>query len=88
MAAETPTHITHDDAHLIDHERAYKGFNVLLRWCMTLLAAGISFLTLWFATSSGFVGSAVVGLVILFVGYGFLVRGEAHRPPSDFSPDH
>ena len=88
MAAGSSFTPDQDNPDLVAHERTYKAFNILLRWCMTLLAAGISFLTLWFATSSGFVGSAVVGLVILFVGYGFLVRGEAHKPPSDFNPDH
>lgn len=72
---------------LIAHEKAYKGFNVLLRWCMTLLAAGISFLTLWFATGTGFWGASVVGLVVLFLGYGFLVKGETDKPVDDFSPD-
>jgi len=65
---------------LVAHERAYKGFNVLLRWCMVLLASTITWLTLWFATPAGFVGGTFVGLVLLVGGYVGLVRHEAHQP--------
>ena len=41
---------------------------------------GISFLTLWFATSAGFIGGAIIGLVVLFGGYNFLVKHEEHQP--------
>jgi len=68
------------DPQLIAHERAYKGFNVLLRWCMVLLAATITWLTLWFATPAGFAGGAVTGLGLLIAGYAFLVRHEEHQP--------
>ena len=80
MATGSPFTPNPNDPQLVDHERTYKGFNILLRWCMTLLAASISFLTLWFATSAGFVGGAVIGLVVLFLGYRFLVQHEAHQP--------
>ena len=68
------------DPELVAHERTYKAFNILLRWCMTLLASTIAFLTLWFATSAGFIGAAVVGLIVLFVGFQVLVRHEEHQP--------
>ena len=80
MAAETPFSPNPNDPILVEHERTYKGFNILLRWCMTLLAAGLSFLTLWFATSAGFIGGAVTGLIVFFLGYNFLVRNEEHKP--------
>lgn len=69
-----------NDPDLLAHERTYKGFNILLRWCMTLLGATLAFLTLWFATGAGFIGGAVVGLLILFVGYSVVVKHEEHQP--------
>lgn len=79
MASGSPFSPNPNDPLLVDHERTYKTFNIILRWCMTLLAAGISFLTLWFASSAGFIGGAIVGLVVLFVGYNFLVKHEEHQ---------
>ena len=71
---------------LIAHERTYKVFNVLLRWCMVLLAATISGLTLWLATPAGFVGGVVVALLLLLGGYLFLVRHETHQPLDPWQP--
>jgi len=65
---------------LVAHERTYKVFNVLLRWCMVLLASSITGLTLSFATSAGIWGGTVVGLIILALGYLFLVKHEEHQP--------
>ncbi|MDB5444249.1 MAG: hypothetical protein JWP86_2847 [Phenylobacterium sp.] len=69
-----------NDPELISHERTYRVFNILLRWSMTLLAAGISFLTLWFATGAGFVGATIIGLIVFVGGYYFLVKHEEHQP--------
>ena len=80
MATGSPFTPDPADPELVDHERTYKAFNILLRWCMTLLAATIAFLTLWFATAAGFIGGAVIGLGVLFVGWNFLVRHEEHQP--------
>ena len=68
------------DQQLVAHERTYEIFNVLLRWCMVLLAGTITGLTLAFATSAGIVGGGLVGLLILAVGYVVLVRREEHQP--------
>ena len=72
--------LTPHDPELTAHERTYKTFNVILRWCMVLLATTISALTLWFATPAGFWGALVVGLIIFFGGYAFLVRHEQRQP--------
>jgi hypothetical protein len=80
MAAGSPFIPNPTDQDLVAHERTYKAFNILLRWSMTLLAASISFLTLWFATATGFIGGLVVGIVVFVLGYNFLVRHEAHQP--------
>ena len=47
------------DPELVAHERTYKAFNILLRWCMVMLASVISGLTLWFATPAGFAGRGI-----------------------------
>ena len=73
-------HQSQPDPQLLAHERTYKVFNVLLRWCMVLLASTITGLTVWFATPAGFAGGAAVGLVLLVAGYLFLVRHEEHQP--------
>ena len=62
------------------HERTYHGFSILLRWCMLGLATAITTLTLWFATSAGFLGGLVVGIVVFAVGYAILVRHEEKQP--------
>lgn len=80
MATGSPFTPNSNDPELVAHERTYKAFNILLRWCMTLLAASISFLTLWFATAAGFIGGAVIGLIVFYLGWNFLVRHEAHQP--------
>lgn len=77
---------TQQDADLVSHERAYKGFNVLLRWCMALLGSGLLMLTLWFATGTGFFGSLVVGLVAFALSYYFLVRHELRQPLDVWRP--
>lgn len=69
-----------NDPELVAHERTYKAFNILIRWSMTLLAAGISFLTLWLATDAGFLGGAVTGLIVFVLAWNFLVRHEEHQP--------
>ena len=75
-----------NDPQLVQHEQTYKAFNIIMRWRMTLTAAVLSFLTLWFATRAGFIGAAVVGLIILYLGYNFLVRNEAHKPLDVWQP--
>lgn len=64
------------DQELVAHERTYEVFNVLLRWCMVLLASTITGLTLSFATSAGLLGGSLVGLILLAVGYVVLIRHE------------
>jgi F0F1-type ATP synthase assembly protein I len=65
---------------LVARERTYHAFNMLIRWSMVLLASGILWLTLWFATSAGFWGGTLVGVVAFVAGYYFVIRHEAHQP--------
>ncbi len=62
------------------HERTYHAVNVLLRWCMLLLAVSITTLTLWFATPAGFWGGTIVGVVLFVLGYWLMVRHEEKQP--------
>jgi len=67
---------------LLAHEQTYHGFSVLLRWCMLGLATVIPTLILWFATSAGFWGGLIAGIVVFAVGYMILVRHEEKQPLS------
>ena len=69
-----------NDPELVTHERTYKAFNILIRWSMVHLASTITFLTLWFATGAGFLGAAVIGVVVFVLGWTLLVRHEEHQP--------
>ena len=68
------------DPELVNHERTYKAFSILIRWSMLLIGDAIVVLTLWFATSAGFVGAAVAGLIVFVLGYIFVVRHEEKQP--------
>ena len=76
---KTGSHLD-QDPELVTHERTYKAFNILIRWCMVALASSLTGLTVWFATSGGFLGGFVVAAVIFGLGYLFLVRHEEHQP--------
>ena len=65
---------------LIAHERTYKAFSILVRWCMLVLGDTILALTLWFATPAGFWGALAIGVVVFVLGYIFLVRHEEKQP--------
>ena len=76
----TPFTPNPNDPALVDHERTYKTFNILLRWCMVHLAALIAFLVLWFATGAGFIAALVTGVIVFALGYAFVIRHEEHQP--------
>ena len=75
------------DPVIVMHERTYKAFNLLIRWCMVALGSGILFLTMWFASAAGFFGALVAGIIVFALGYYFLVREEEHKPLDVWSPD-
>jgi hypothetical protein len=77
----------HQDPELVVHERTYEAFNALLRWSMVALGSGILFLTLWFASTAGFLGALAVGVIAFALGYFFLIRQEAHQPLDVSAPD-
>jgi hypothetical protein len=84
---EEPVKLSQDPI-LVAHERTYKAFNVLLRWCMVATASSLLFLTLWFATTVGFFGALFVGVVVFTFGYFLLVRQEEREPLDLWSADH
>mgnify|MGYP001618307235 CR=1 FL=1 len=68
------------ESDLLDHERTYHAFNMLVRWATVHLASLILELTLWFATPAGFWGGLIAGVAAFAVGYWFVIRHEAHQP--------
>jgi hypothetical protein len=60
------------------HEQAatYDLVMNIAKYGSLVLAAMLSFLVLWFCTGTGFLGAAIVGVVILALGI-FFLRGKA-----------
>jgi hypothetical protein len=69
-----------DTDDLLAHERTYHAFNMLIRWSMAVLGAGILWLTIWFASPAGFWGATAAGFVAFVLAYIFLIRKEEHQP--------
>jgi drug/metabolite transporter (DMT)-like permease len=65
---------------VVDHERTYKAFSILMRWSMVLLGTTILTLTLWFATDTGWLGALFTGVVAFALGYWFVIRHEEKQP--------
>lgn len=65
---------------LVEHERTYHGFSILLRWSMLVIGDAILWLSLWFASPAGFLGATVIGVLVFVLGYMFLVRHEEKQP--------
>jgi hypothetical protein len=68
---------TRGDMIIEEHEKTYDGFLKMTKWGSLYLAALVLFLTLWFCTPAGFIGSAITALVL--VGIGTLVLSEKHK---------
>ena len=66
--------------YVVEHERTYHAFSILVRWSMLVLGDLILWLSLWFASPAGFLGATVVGIAVFVLGYMFLVRHEEKQP--------
>lgn len=66
--------------YVIEHERTYHAFSILVRWSMLIIGDAILWLSLWFASPAGFLGATIVGVVVFVLGYIFLVRHEEKQP--------
>ena len=77
---ETRSHFGDQTQDVVAHERTYKAFNILIRWSMVILGSLIIWLTLWFATPAGFLGSTAVGIAAFVLGYIFVVHHEEKQP--------
>jgi di/tricarboxylate transporter len=66
--------------YVVEHERTYHAFSILVRWSMLVLGDLILWLSLWFASPAGFLGATVVAVVAFVLGYMFLVRHEEKQP--------
>lgn len=65
---------------VVDHERTYHAFSILVRWSMLIIGNGTFWLTLWFASPVGFWGGTAIALVTFAIGYVILVRHEEKQP--------
>lgn len=57
-----------------EHERTFHRFVLALKWIILLHMAGLPFLVLLFCTSTGFVASALTGVVIFALGAPFMLH--------------
>lgn len=55
-------------------------FKRFSKWASLILGVGVLFLTLWFCTPTGFIGSAFTAVVLLAIGIAVLRerKGAAH----------
>ena len=77
---ETRDHFGDQTQDVVMHERTYHAFSLLTRWAMLLIGDATLWLTLWFATSAGFLGATFVAVVAFILGYIFLIRHEEKQP--------
>lgn len=77
---EDRSHFGEQTPDVIDHERTYHAFSLLVRWSMLLIGDAILWLTLWFASPAGFWGATFVGVVAFIAGYVVLIRHEEKQP--------
>ena len=77
---ETREHFGDQTQDVVMHERTYHAFSLLTRWAMLLIGDGTLWLTMWFATPAGFLGSTVVAVIVFVLGYIFLIRHEEKQP--------
>lgn len=66
--------------YVVEHERTYHAFSILVRWSMLVLGDLILWLSLWFASPAGFLGATLVAVAVFVLGYMFLVRHEEKQP--------
>lgn len=65
------------------HAGSYHRFMLGLKWVCITLGSMIVFLTMWFATSAGFLAGAITGAIIAAVGVYAMNHGLAHSSESD-----
>ena len=65
------------------HAQTYHRFMVAVKWIAISFAAGLSFLTLYFATTASFLGALVVGVLIFWAGAWAMSRGLARSSEAE-----
>lgn len=76
--ADTAADHAHGEMDASAQRSTYRAFNTLLHWAALLLAALLSFLTLWLCAHAGFLTGLVVAIVILVIGTWWLRRPKSH----------
>ena len=68
------------------HAETYHRFMLGLKWAMITVASMIGFLIVGFATSAGFVGGLVVGVLMFGIGTYAMRHGLAHSSEREMVP--
>ncbi|HEY3889346.1 MAG TPA: aa3-type cytochrome c oxidase subunit IV [Caulobacteraceae bacterium] len=66
--AEAASDYHHGDQDIHAQQATFHSVLVATKWSIVALAAGITFLTLWFCTGAGFVTALITGAIITAVG--------------------
>jgi len=77
---EDRSHFGEQTQDVVEHERTYHAFSILVRWSMLAIGNAIFWFTLWFATPAGFLGSTVAAIATFLLGYIILIRREEKQP--------
>jgi hypothetical protein len=65
------------DMDIHEQSSTYSAVNSMMKWCSLALAAGLTFLVIWFCTPGGFFPGLVVGLIITVLGiFGLRSKGD------------
>lgn len=68
------------------HAANYHRFMLAVKWFAIHFAALVAFLTLWFATSAGFLTGLLVGVAIFAAGAFAMTHGMAHSSEGESQP--
>lgn len=77
---EDRAHFGDQTTDVLVHEKTYHAFSLLTRWAMLVIGSAVFWLTIWFATPSGFWGATAAAFVAFVIGYYVLIRHEEKQP--------
>ena len=64
-----PSHDYHrGEMDIHEQQATFHGFNLMTKWGSLIIAVGTLFITLWFCTKAGFIGSFISAAVLAVLG--------------------
>lgn len=80
MAGHAPSDYHRGDMDIHEQAHTWAAFKLFAKWGSLITGVGLLFLTMWFCTNTGFIGSAITAVVLLAIGILVLRerKGAAH----------